>query len=80
MPTVLIVGPYRFFFYSNEGNPLKDAHIHVRTDDGEAKVSLRPPYAVIQNAGLSAQALRKISTLVQEKHEILLGAWNDYFA
>ena len=80
MPTVLVIGPYRFFFYSNEGNPLKDAHIHVRTSDGEAKVSLHPPFMVMQNVGLSSQELRRICSLVQEKHEILLGAWNDYFA
>ena len=54
MPVILIVGPYRFFFYSNEGNRV--------------------------NAGFSAQELRKICKLVQEKRDILKGAYHDYFA
>jgi hypothetical protein len=34
MPTVLRIGPYRFFFYSNEGH--EPPHIHVESADGEA--------------------------------------------
>lgn len=35
MPTVLHIGPYRYFFYSNErGEP---AHIHIRRDRALAK-------------------------------------------
>lgn len=80
MPNVLRIGQYRFFFYSNEGTPLKEAHIHVRTSEGEAKVSLHEPFAVLLNSGLTAQELRKITTMVKEKQDILLGAWHDYFA
>ena len=54
MPVILIIGPYRFFFYSNEGNPLKAPHIHVRSQDGEAKISLVEPFGVLLNAGFSA--------------------------
>ncbi|MGZ5876149.1 MAG: DUF4160 domain-containing protein [Bradyrhizobium sp.] len=35
MPTVLRWGPYRAFFYSNEGG--EPPHIHVRSGDAEAK-------------------------------------------
>ena len=34
MPTVLRIGPYRFHFYSKEGN--EPAHIHVARDELEA--------------------------------------------
>lgn len=80
MPVILVLGPYRFFFYSNEGNPVKAPHIHVRSQNGEAKISLVEPYGVLLNAGFSAQELRKICKLVQEKQEILKGAYHDYFA
>ncbi|MCP4109321.1 MAG: DUF4160 domain-containing protein [Desulfobacteraceae bacterium] len=30
-------GGYRFFFYSNEGNPLEPLHIHVRKGEAVAK-------------------------------------------
>lgn len=45
MPIVLIIGSYKFFFYFNEGNPLKSRHIHVRSGEGEGKISLIAPYA-----------------------------------
>lgn len=80
MPIVLCIGSYKFFFYSNEGNPLKSPHIHVRSADGEAKISLIAPYGVLLNAGYSAAELRKICRIVMEKQEILRGAYNDYFA
>ena len=35
MPTLLRVGPYRFFFYSNEGS--EPGHVHVTPGNSEAK-------------------------------------------
>ncbi|WP_439481025.1 DUF4160 domain-containing protein [Cyclobacterium plantarum] len=40
MPTVLRIGPYRFFFFSNEGN--EPPHIHVESGEGHAKFWLEP--------------------------------------
>lgn len=37
MPTVLRIGPFRFHFYSDEGN--KPPHIHVANSEGECKFS-----------------------------------------
>jgi len=35
MPTILRVGPYRFFFYSADGE--EPPHVHVERDDSVAK-------------------------------------------
>jgi len=40
MPTVLRVGGYRFFFYSNEGS--EPPHIHVQKAEKYAKFWLQP--------------------------------------
>jgi hypothetical protein len=40
MPTVLWIGPYRFFFYSRENQ--EPPHIHVERDDNVAKYWLEP--------------------------------------
>lgn len=40
MPTVLRIGPYRFFFYSNEGS--EPPHVHVESGGRVAKVWLVP--------------------------------------
>lgn len=62
MPVVLNIGAYRFFFYSNEGNPTKAPHIHVRSQNGEAKISLVEPYAVMLNAGFQHRSCAKIAS------------------
>jgi len=37
MPTILRDDGYRFFFYSDEGNPPEPPHTHVRQGGDEAK-------------------------------------------
>lgn len=64
MPVILIVGPHHFFFYSDEGNPVKAPRTHVRSQDGEAKISPAESYGVLLNVSFSAQELRKICKLV----------------
>jgi hypothetical protein len=46
MPVVLRRDGFRFFFYSNEGNPLEPPHVHVRRADAEAKFWLKPDVAL----------------------------------
>jgi len=80
MPVVLTIGPYKFFFYSNEGAPRKAPHIHVRGGGGEAKLSLAPPCEVLENVGYSAADLRTIRNLVYDNREMLAGAYHEYFS
>lgn len=72
MPTVLRIGPYRFHFYSREGN--EPPHIHVARDDSEAKFWLEP-VAVAANYGFGAAELRDLTRLVEEHCEALLAAY-----
>ena len=77
MPTVLKIGPFRFFFYSNEsGEP---AHIHIQRDDTLAKFWLRP-VALASSTRFSSKELRKLEILVTENRELLLETWNEYFS
>jgi hypothetical protein len=80
MPIVLTVGPYKFFFYSNEGSPRKAPHIHVRGGGGEAKLSLISPCEILESAGYTASDLRTLHKLVDEHREILTGAYHEYFS
>ncbi|MEI3478588.1 MAG: DUF4160 domain-containing protein [Bilophila sp.] len=45
---------------------MKAPHIHVRSQDGEAKIWLVEPFGVLLNAGFSAQELRKVCKLVEK--------------
>ena len=76
MPTVLRIGPYRFYFYSHEPN--EPPHVHIDRDNSTAKFWLEP-ISLASGIGLSAKELRKLQTIVQENQEILLEAWNGYF-
>ncbi len=77
MPTVIRIGPYRFFFYSNEnGEP---AHIHIQRDRMLAKFWLKP-IALASSTRFSSKELRKLESLVIENKEILLEAWNEFFS
>ncbi len=78
MPVVHRAGPYTFFFYSNEGNPLEPPHIHVRGNGGEAKMFLEPP-AVVKSDGLSAKQLHELLDIVEQYLDKFLGAYNEYF-
>jgi hypothetical protein len=54
MPTVLRWGPYRAFFYSNEGG--EPPHVHVRAGGREAKFWLHD-ISVSINAGFRRMKL-----------------------
>jgi len=77
MPTILRIGPFRFFFYSNEnGEP---AHIHIQRERMLAKFWLKP-VALASSTRFSPKELRKLETLVIENRETFLEAWNEYFS
>lgn len=79
MPTVLRHDGFRFFFYSDEGNPLEPPHVHVQRGGAEAKFWLRPEVAVARSAGFDARTLRWLSLVVEGHREVIEGAWNGRF-
>jgi hypothetical protein len=76
MPTVLRVGPFRFFFYSGDGGELP--HVHVERDDCEAKFWL-DPVRLERSRGFRAKEINRIRELIDEHREQLLEGWNEFF-
>jgi hypothetical protein len=74
-PTVLRSGPYRFFFFSNEGT--EPPHIHIKGPGGEAKYWLEP-LGLAYNYGYAGHELGRIERLVADNRGLFLEAWNDY--
>ncbi len=75
MPTILRIGPYRFFFYSNErGEP---PHIHVQHERFLAKFWLNP-VALAGSRHFSSHELRTIQKHVDENQQIFMEAWNEH--
>jgi hypothetical protein len=75
MPTVLRLGRYRFYFFSNEGN--EPPHIHVKSGGDEAKFWLEP-VSLAANYGFNAAEINEIERLVFEHQTELLEAWHEH--
>lgn len=80
MPVVLHHKSFRFFFYSNEGNPREEMHIHVRGPDGEAKFWLAPTVYLADSVGFAGATLRELHRLVMDNKALIERTWNEHFA
>ncbi|MCK5241654.1 DUF4160 domain-containing protein [bacterium] len=76
MPTVLRIGPYRFFFYSGDRD--EPVHIHIERDDKIAKVWLEP-VRLDNSGGFNRKEIAKILSDIEINIKKMLEAWHDYF-
>jgi len=76
MPTIKIIGPYRFYFYSHEPN--EPPHIHVDRDSLSAKYWLEP-VSLARNFGFNARELNRLQAIVIENRIEFLEAWYGHF-
>ncbi len=76
MPTVLVEGPYRFFFYSNDRN--EPLHVHVDRDGRVAKFWLEP-VELQKSGGHRVSDLRRIEKIINLHLELLIGEWHGFF-
>ncbi len=79
MPTVLRIGPYRFFFYSNEGSEPVHIHIHIQRDRMVAKFWLKP-ITLAGSTRFSPSELKKLESLVIDHKETFMEVWNEHFS
>ncbi len=77
MPTILRHGPYRFYFYSSDGN--EPPHIHVARDDAVAKFWL-DPFRCDHSLGFRAVEVRRIGGIIEAERLTLLKEWYEHFA
>ena len=76
VPTVLVDGPFRFFFYSADRH--EPRHVHVERDTKRAKFWL-DPVRLERSGGFSAAELRDIERRVVERAPFLVEKWDEYF-
>ena len=79
MPVVFRERGFKFFFYSNEGNPREPVHIHVEKDDVEAKFWLKPQVHVAYNDGYDARTLRVLLEIVEANKDRIERVWGEFF-
>jgi hypothetical protein len=80
MPAIFRYKGFRFFFYSNEGNPREPLHVHVHSSEGEAKFWLKPEITLAESYGFNASTLKELASVVEQNLQLIERTWNDYFA
>ncbi len=76
MPTIRIIGPYRFFFYSGDfDEPL---HIHVERERSRAKFWLEP-VRLENSRGFSQTEINGVQRIVERNAEFFVRRWNEVF-
>ena len=79
MPVILRYKGYRFFFYSNEGDPLEPLHVHVRKGEHVAKLWLAPEPGVAECYGMTPAELRELIEVAIKNVALIRRKWNEYF-
>jgi hypothetical protein len=76
MPTVLRVGPYRYFFYA--GDREEPPHVHVEREGKIAKFWL-DPIRLESSGGFNRAEISQILRIINEHHQQFVEAWHEYF-
>ncbi len=76
MPTLFFYLGLRFFFYSNDHEPI---HVHVSSGDAEAKFRIEPEIVLIENNGLKSREIRQSIMAIEENKEVIIERWKEYF-
>lgn len=80
MPEVFRVGSLVFHFYSDEG--FEPPHVHVRRGSTRADAAGKwwlSPVACVYCIGFKAAERRRIHSLIIERRQEILDAWNRHF-
>jgi Domain of unknown function (DUF4160) len=72
VPTIFEKEGYRFFFYSNDHEPI---HVHVRR--GEAVFTLEDEVALRESPGLKVQELARAQELAQRNKRLIIERWHE---
>ncbi len=67
MPTIFHYDAYRFFFYSNEGNPREPMHVHVMKGRRAAKFWPGPEGWGARSRGVDERTLRRLAAVVEKR-------------
>ena len=77
-PTIMTIGPYRFYFWAQDGEERE--HVHIDTGKGEVKFWLMPDVELARaDRSVKKHVITKIEKLVRQHQGELVVAWEDFF-
>ena len=75
-PTILCEKGYRFFFFSREETRM---HVHIHSENGEAKFWLEPEIELAKNYRLSRLELKQIENIIEDHYDSFTAVWQRHF-
>jgi hypothetical protein len=75
MPIIFEKHGYRFFFYSNEHQPI---HVHVRYGGGEAVFNVETEVELRESQGLKIKELSQAQELAEENRQRIIEKWHEH--
>lgn len=79
MPVVLRNEGYRFFFFSNEGDPRESIHVHVRKAEKVAKFWLEPTVLLVESYSMTSAELKKVERIIEDHQALIKRCWHEHF-
>ena len=76
MPKIFEIDGFRFFFYSNDHEPI---HVHVRYEGGEAVFELMDEVELRDSHGIKLHDLRRAQEIAEQKKQLIILKWNEHF-
>lgn len=75
MPSVFTKNGFRFFFYSNDHDPI---HVHVRKQNGEAVFEIEPRVRLRESAGMKTSDLLRAEELARQNRSLIIQKWHEH--
>ena len=79
MPVIFRYKGYKFFFFSNEGDPREFMHVHVRKGSAVAKFWIEPELSIDHSYGMSSKELGELIAVVRKNLRLIARSWHEYF-
>jgi len=76
MPKVFEIDGFRFFFYSNDHDPI---HVHVRHGGGEAVFEVEEGIELRESQNMKFAELTKARQLAVEHRALIVEKWHEHF-
>ena len=75
MPTILEIFGLRFFFFSEDHEPI---HVHVVKGEDDAKIAIEPEIKLVYNHGLKTKDVNRALKLAEMYRDDIIEVWNKY--
>lgn len=76
MPAIFSKDGFRFFFYSNDHEPV---HVHVRRGEGEAVFVIGDEIILRESAGMKTKELAAAEDLAAAHKALIIRKWHEHF-